>query len=237
MSSLGVVVFSLGGMKHLPQCLDSVQWADVVTVWDLDTKRDFDPVKETARLARETKTDWVLYLWGEEKVGPELGEELKLICQADLRTAPLFHLIPVRSLILGRWVKGSLWGPLPSCRLWRRSMSPPDGWWSLDRELRGGSSKTLRHGIEDYSCAELKEGVERVNQISSLMAEQLKFEGRTLGAASISLYPIRVLFRLLLINGLLLDGLPGLSLSGLAAYSTLVSGMKWWETHHSATGP
>ncbi len=237
MSSLGVVVFSLRGMKHFPQCLDSVQWADAVTVWDLDSKKDIDPVKETERLSQEIKTDWVLHLWGEEMVGRELKEELHLVCQADLQTAPLFHVIPVSSLILGRWVKGSIWGPSPSCRLWRHSVKPPESWWSSDRQLRGGSLKMLRFGIEDYSCAELKEGVERVNQISSVWAEQLRFEARTLSATSISLYPIRILIRLLLINGGFFDGLGGLSLSGLAAYATLVSGMKWWETNRSAKGP
>jgi len=236
MSSLGVVVFNLRGMKHLQQCLDSVQWADAVTVWDMDPNGNPNYIKETERLSQEIKTDWVLHLWGEEKVGRELREELNLVRQAELQTSPLFHLISIRSLLLGRWVKGSLWGPTPSCRLCRQGVSPPVSWWNLDREVHGNPSRLLRNWIDDYSCAELRDGVERVNHISSLWAEQLRSEGRTLSTASISLYPLRVLMRLLIINGLLFEGLAGLSLSGLAAYATLVSGMKWWETHRSITG-
>ena len=73
MSSLGVVVFNLRGMKHLSQCLDSVQWADAVTVRDLDQNGNPNSIKETERLSEEIKTDWVLYLWGEEKIGTELS--------------------------------------------------------------------------------------------------------------------------------------------------------------------
>jgi len=65
MSSLGVVVFNLRGMKHLQQCLDSVQWADAVTVWDMDRNGNLNSIKETERLSQEIKTDWVLHLWGE----------------------------------------------------------------------------------------------------------------------------------------------------------------------------
>ncbi|MFB3108742.1 MAG: hypothetical protein ACE1ZE_05155, partial [Candidatus Binatia bacterium] len=130
----------------------------------------------------------------------------------------------------------SLWGPTPSCRLCRQGVSLPVSWWNLDREVHGNSLGLLRNWIDDYSCAELRDGVEQVNHISSLWAEQLRSEGRTLSTASISLYPLRVLMRLLIINGLLFEGLAGLSLSGLAAYATLVSGMKWWETHRSITG-
>ena len=236
MSSLGVVVFNLRGMKHLSQCLDSVQWADAVTVQDLDRNANPNSINETERLCEEIKTDWVLYLWGEEKVGTELREELNLVRQAELQTSPLFHSIPIRSFLLGRWVKGSLWGPSPSCRLCRQGVSPSVSWWDSDREVYGNPSRLLRSWIDDYSCAELRDGVERVNQISSLWAERLRSEGRTLSTASISLYPLRVLMRLLITNGLFFEGLAGLSLSSLAAYATLVSGMKWWETHRSIPG-
>jgi len=233
MPSLGVVVFNLRGMKHLSQCLDSVQWANAVTVCDLYRDGKSISVKETERLSQEFGTDWVLHLWGEERVGTELREELNMICQAELQTSRLMYLIPIRSHLLGRWVKGSLWSPTPSCRLSRRVINLPVGWWNSDRDVHGNTSGMLLNCIDDYSCAELKDGVERVNHVSSLWAEQMRAEGRTLNAVSISINPLRVLMRLLIINGLLFEGLAGLSLSGLAAYATLASGMKLWDTHRS----
>ncbi|NIO11366.1 MAG: hypothetical protein GTO40_26460 [Deltaproteobacteria bacterium] len=237
MSSLGVVVFSLHGMKHLSECLESVQWADAVKVWQLDEVNDLDPIRDAGRVAQELKTEWLLHLWGEERVTAKLREELTVLCRTGPETTPSSYRIPVRSLILGRWVRGSLWGSFPSRRLWRKTARLPDSWWNRETRSNDLPWGSLNQWIEDLSCADLRDGVHHVNQISSLWAQQLELEGRNLSTLAISLNPFCVSMRLLLVHGLLFSGLPGLTLSGLASYATLVSGMKWWESCGSKSKP
>lgn len=230
MPTLGAVVFSIRGMKHLSECLDSVRWVDKVSVRHLDQE-----AVEGGRSSEQIGTDWVLHLWGEERVGAELREELCLIRHAELRAAPSSYLIPIRSHLLGRWVKGSLWAPSSSPRLCRQVEDPPFGGWSLASKSSWGTPGLLHGWIEDYSCAELRDGMDRVNSVSSLWAERLRSEGRRLSTIAMIVCPLRVLMRHLFINGLFRDGLAGLSLSALAAYATLVSGMKLWETRQEGS--
>lgn len=243
MSSLGVVVFSLRGMKHLAQCLESVQWADSVAVLYAG---DGEPSiganarssvmlrkvvsgKEVKQLSQEIRADWVLHLWGEERVEAELGEELRALCKAGLPEAPLGYRIPIRSHLLGRWVEGSLLGPSPALRLSRGVGEISPGWWG-EMESRIQETPMLPRGwIGDYTSAELSEGVDRLQSISDLWAQRLQAEGRSLSPLAMALCPLRVFTRLLIKNGVFSHGLAGLTLSTMAAYVTLLSGAKVWE--------
>ena len=230
MSTLGAVVFSIRGMKHLSECLDSVRWVDEVAVRHLDQE-----AAEGGHYSGQMGTDWVLHLWGEERVGAELREELHQIRHAELPAEPTSYLIPIRSHLLGRWVKGSLWDPASSPRLCRQVEEPPFGGWSPASKNSWGTTGLLRGWIEDYSCSELRDGVDRVNSVSSLWAERLRSEGPRLSNVAMTVYPLRVLMRHLFIDGLFREGLAGLSLSALAAYVTLASAMKLWEARQSGS--
>jgi len=77
-------------MRHLAECLKSVQWADAIVVLHAGedepriperrpsvlTVRKLVPGEELKSLRGETRTDWVLHLLGEERVEPELSDEL-----------------------------------------------------------------------------------------------------------------------------------------------------------------
>jgi len=243
MSTLGVVVFSFQGMKQLAQCLASVQWADAVMVLHLGEGepsigdspslspmvRNIALGEEVGHFYEEIRTDWVLCLWGEERVEAELGEELQLLCRAELKNAPLEYRIPIRSQILGSWVNGSLWGPTPSFRLSRKVEELSLGWWnSTEREI-GEPPAVLRSWIGDYASVQLSDGFDRVQSVSQIWAERLERNKRELSTAAMAIYPFRVFMRLLLMNGVFHHGLAGLTLSTLAAYVTLLSGAKLWE--------
>ncbi|MGH7772401.1 MAG: hypothetical protein ACREQA_09200 [Candidatus Binatia bacterium] len=246
MSSIGVVVLSLQGMKHLAQCLESIQWADVVALMHVG---EGEPViganlplpailrkvsgSEGARkLSQEIQTDWVLHLWGEERVGAHLRDELLALCKRELTPLPRGYRIPIRSLLLGRWIEGSLWGPSPSLRLSRKVEELSLGWWNTTERGDQESPGLLRGWIEDYSSTELSEGVGRVEAISSLWAEQLQARGRSLRPSAMAVCSLRVFMRVLFMNGAFSNGFAGLTLSTLAGYAALLSGAKVWEARN-----
>lgn len=246
MSTLGVVVFSLRGMKHLAQCLESVEWADVVAVIHAGEGepsvganpgpslllRKVVSTEEVRQLSREIRTDWVLNLWGEERVEAGLREELRVLCKTEGQKPPMCYRIPIRSHLLGRWVEGSLWGPSPALRLSRQVEGLSPGWWdATERRLRQAPG-LLRGWIGDYSSVELSDGVDRVNGVTSLWAERLQERDRNPSPVAMAIRPLRVFMRLLFMNGVFSNGLAGLTLSALAAYATLLSGAKAWEARN-----
>jgi len=103
MSTLGVVVLSVCGMKHLTECLESIGWADAVVVLHVGRGepavepgrsvstviRKVHSTWEVGEIAQKVRTDWVLHLWGEERVGAELQEQLRLISRQGFHRTPL----------------------------------------------------------------------------------------------------------------------------------------------------
>lgn len=222
MSGFGVVVFCLKGMR-LAECLKSVEWADAVEVL---------PVNGPA-MPREAvkgiKTGWVLHLWGDERVGEELREELCRLREGEFPPGPGYR-IRIRSVVLGRWVEGSLWGPSPGLRL-RHKIEEIPGW--LEGERAEGARLLSRGWIEDHSLAQLSQGIDRINAFSSFWAEALERRAEKINFKALPFASARVFGRLLWMNRIFANGLAGLTISILAAYATLLAGAKLWERRHS----
>lgn len=230
-------------MKHLAECLESVKWADAVTVLHAGegepaigmsplsslTLRKIAFAQESEELCQEARTDWLLHLWGEERVEGELQEELRALCRKELSQAPMAYRIPVRSHLLGRWVEGSLLGPSPALRLNRRAGELPSGWWSSTENIARESPTLPRGWISDFTAAALKDGIDRIQSVSELWAERLRTPGQEPEMPSMVLGPFQIFLRLLFKNGILSHGFAGLTLSILAAYAALLTGARVWE--------
>lgn len=246
MPTVGVVVLSVPGLKHLSQCLESVKWAEEVFLFHLGGDgppldmssyplvrlRNGASLREFRDFCEGVKTDWVLHLWGEEAVGAELRAELGEVRRKELSQSPSGYRISVRSRVLGCWVEGSLLGPSPALRLRRGVGELALGWW--DAKAAGGTRcPILSQGwIDDYSAADLASGVNRAQDVSRLGAEIAQAKGLTLSVARSVFYPLQVFTRICLKDGLFSTGLPGLTLSILAAYATLLTGAKVWEARN-----
>ena len=234
MSTLGVIVFKTREMQHLSQSLQSIAWADRVKVVPFDEEKNTTFEEMKGRLWKDIGTDWVLHLWGEERVDSKLAQELRRICRSEFKTAPPQYRIPVRTRLLDRWIEGSVWGPAPAPRLVRHGGVLPCGWGN-PVSLKGWRSAGLLGGwIEDYSCEGLSDGLDRLNEISSLWAKKMHSEGRTLRLVAGLLRSIKVFGKLFFVKGFLFKGLAGLALSVLASYMDLVSGMKLSEMHRTS---
>ncbi len=246
MSTLGVVVLSLKGMKHLSECVGSVNWADAVLV--LHAGNDEPPlgsgscsslvvrkaasVKELKGLAREIKADWILHLWGEERIGESLKEQLNTLRRGGFSNSPAAYRIPIRSQLLGRWVEGSLWDPSPALRLCRPATPFAFELWDIPTKENGATPGLMGGWIDDYTLADLGDGMEQIQAVSGLWSDYMQSEVRNFSPAAMTKRSLQVFVRLLLKNRGLTKGLAGLTLSLLAAYLMLLEGAKCWEAKY-----
>jgi hypothetical protein len=239
MATFGVAVFSFDGIKDVASCLESVAWADRIVLLHLGAdapnfgSREL-PALAVRRLASwseaekhcaEIGTDWVLYLWGGERLDAALARALREF--RGMEPAGVYTL-RIRSRILSQWVDGGLSGPSPSARL-ARGKENPLGWW-LKRPPAGAVGEGW---IEDHGTAELALAVERAQALSDYWAARLIQTAEPPGALATVFAAAGVKLRMLLRSGIFGHGLAGITLAALAAYSVLLSGAKLWEARHA----
>jgi hypothetical protein len=241
MATFGVAVFSFDGIKDLAPCLESVAWADRILLLHLGDAAPNVGARETPALAvrrlvswseadkycAEIDSDWMLYLWGDERIDAALGRALREFCAASAQAAGIYKL-RVRSLILNEWVDGGLSGPSPSARLARGKESPL-GWWNGPQD----TGEIAEGWIEDYGTAELAHAVERVQALSDFWAARLLVAASAPGALQTIFAAARVKIKMLLRIRLFGRGLAGIALAALASYGVLLSGAKLWEGRHA----
>jgi hypothetical protein len=244
MATVGVVILSYDGMKYLAQCLESVAWADRVlllhTGRDPEVGREYPGLtvrrlaswSEFDRSAADIGTDWVLCLWGDERLDDVLAGELQALKSAGPFDSRRAAAIPLRSYILNQWVEGGLGGPSPSIRLARGAAALP-GWWPK----AAGADHVFHGWIEDRGTAELSTAVDRAQALSDFWATRLKMLAQPPSALKSIVAALVVKVRMLLRSRFGARGLGGVALAALASYSVLLSGAKVWEARHVKPRP
>lgn len=215
-----MVVFTLPGVQGVDRCLDSLGWADAVDVCTLDG----DPSRGTPR--QRGATDWVLYLWGHERVDAELAESVRDILNSPGASTATEYCVRVRSRLLDVWLEASCWGPSPSPRLLRNGFEDvPWGWNSGGFDF--SRTPVVPGWVYDHSFEEITNGVGQLNGVSSILARTVTAVPD--GPLELIRLPVRVLCRLFFRQNLWRRGLPGLALSLIAAYGCTATLMKAWE--------
>jgi len=191
---LSVVILAHNEAARLRDCIASVSWADEVLVVD-DRSTD-----DTARLAAslgarvvqrtmdiegrhrnwahaQARHDWVFSLDADERVTPELAEEIRTLFAAS----PPYEIyaVPRRNYIGTRWVQHGGWYPSPQIKLFKRSVFRWEEASVHPRAISDRPSGTLRGDLLHYSYRDLSDFVQKLNRQTTLEAEKWVADRRT----------------------------------------------------------
>ncbi len=231
---------------HLPGCLDSLSGLahEIVIVVDaastdrtesiarqytpLVRSRAFDRFSSQRNAGLELATgDWILSIDADERVTPALASEIrsKLLANTAVHTG---YRVPIRSVILGRTFRYSgtqLDRPL---RLFRRKR----GRWIgnvHETVALNGSVGNLRNPLEHRTIPDLNIFLSKINQYTSLEAEQGLSEGRRPTFFDLWLRPLWTFAKLYIVRRGLLDGKEGFLFCSLSALSAFLREWKLRE--------
>lgn len=245
MSKLSVYVIAYNDEPNMRACLESVAWADELVVVDSFStdrtaaiSREFtDKVYQHefrgfGRLRNEavarTTHDWVFSLDSDERMTPELKEEIRGLL--DRGPAAPAYFVPRRNYFLGRWIKHCGWYPdyrqpqlFHRARLRYREDVVHEG---FDVEGRAGY---LRYHVLQYPFRDLDHYLAKMDRYSDLMAQRLLQRGSRFRPHQLVTHPCFTFAKMYLARAGFLDGMPGAILSGLYAYYTFVKYAKFWE--------
>lgn len=193
-----------------------------------------DPAGQRNYGAGQASFPWVLALEADERLSPELRDELLRLRRTEPECAGFA--VPRRTSYLGRWVRHSGWAPAPPVRLYRRDRGRWEGDAIETRLALDGPVERLGSPLHHFPFASIGEHAARVNRISGLEAQRLYAEARKARLAGLVARPTLRCLRTYLLELGCLDGFPGLVISVLDGYGAFLRSAKlrsiWKKGEH-----
>jgi glycosyltransferase involved in cell wall biosynthesis len=225
---LSVAIITLNEERNLAECLASVAFADEVVVVDGGSR---DRSREIARAAGARvieasdwqgfgvqknraidacSGDWVLSIDADERVPPELRDEIQTALEKSVFDV---YEMPRSSYYCGRFMRHSGWWPDYVRRLFRRGtarFSPAPVHESLQTD---GHVGRLRTPLEHWSFRTPEEVLDKVNRYSSLSAPVVLQRGRRPTIMTAVLHGVSAFIRTYFLRRGFLDGSHGFMLA------------------------
>ncbi len=136
MTRLSVIVITKNEESNIRECLKSVKWADEIVLVDAGSTDRTVPIarKFTRKVyvrpwegfgraknyaLNHCSGDWVFWLDADERVTPELAEEVRSVISAGDESFQGYS-VPRKAFFLGKWIKHCGWYPGRVVRLFRK---------------------------------------------------------------------------------------------------------------------
>lgn len=245
---ISVVVNTLNEEKTLERAIKSVQWADEILVCDMHSddnsavlakklgakvifhKRvDFvEPARNFA--VSKVSHEWVLIIDPDEEIPESLGE--KLVKIANNPGVTTFVEIPRKNIIFGKWMKASMWWPDHHIRFFKKDAVLWSDKIHRPPQTQGQGIKLAqeeRWAITHYHYDSITQFLTRMDRYTNVQARELRASGYEFSWTDVIHKPLAEFLSRYFANQGFKDGLHGLALSLLQAFSFLVVYLKLWE--------
>ena len=185
---VSVLVPTMDEELNLPECLDSIAWADEVFVVDSFSQdrtveiarargahavqHPFETYARQKNWALDTvplRHEWVLILDADERVTPELRAEIESLLAGGPACAGFY--VNRRLIFLGRWIRHAGWYPSWNLRLFQHRLGRYEDRPVHEHVVLEGRVGYLRHDLLHLDRRPLEAFIARHNRYSTLEAE------------------------------------------------------------------
>jgi glycosyltransferase involved in cell wall biosynthesis len=270
---ISVLILTLNEELNLPDCLASVDWADEVVVVDSFSadataaiarshgarvvEHTFENYSRQRNWALETLShahDWVLFLDADERVTPELRDEIEaVVACGTTEDRPRGYYLNRRLIFLGTWIRHAGWYPSWNLRLFQHRFGRYEDRAVHEHVVLQGGAGYLQHDLLHADERGLEAFIERHNRYSTLEARARlstersstntgRLAGRWFGSPverkrllrervwpKVPAQPLALFVYMYLLRRGFLDGRAGLALCVLQAYQEFTVGLKLAE--------
>lgn len=259
MKKLSVILATFNEEKNIQACLASVKGlADEIVVVDGSSQDKTvalakkagakvfvrpNPVMfhQNKQLAIQKATaEWILYLDADERVSEQLKREILEIIGHDVSPqrvpsatvrgeTPNGYWIPRKNIIFGKWIKHTGWWPDKQLRLFKNGKAKlPCRSLHEQPELQGKAGE-LKNPLLHYNYQTISQFVNRLNIYSDNDKNVFLASAKEINWLDAVRWPAQEFLRRFFQQEGYKDGLHGLVLSLLQAFSSLVTFAKVWE--------
>lgn len=245
---ISVIINTLNEEKNISRAIKSVKWADEIIVCDMHSEdKTMEIAKkseakvvfykrtdyvEPARNFAITKAsnDWILILDPDEEIPDGLKE--RLIEIASKMEQIDYVRLPRKNLIFAKWMKASMWWPDYNIRffkkgkvMWSDEIHRPPKTEGQGLDLPAEEELAIIH----YNYQTISQFITRMNRYTTVEANQLIKQNYEFKWSDLIEKPLSEFLSRFFANKGYQDGLHGLALSLLQAFSFLIVYLKVWE--------
>lgn len=160
---------------------------------------------------------WILSLDADERLSPELHEEILELRQEEPDCSGFS--IPRQVYYLGKWIRHSGWYPDRKIRLFRRDKAHWEGEYVHESLVIQGQVKKLKGSIHHLTYQNISEHLDKINAFSGLGAQKLYAGKKKCGRRHLVFLPFFGFVKSYFWRAGFLDGFAGLVISVLHGYS------------------
>lgn len=246
-TKISVVINTLKEEQNIERAIKSVKWADEVVVCDMYSEdRTVELAKELgAKVVYHKKTnyveparnfavskalgDWILILDADEEIPDILASKLQQVVSEKNVD---FVKIPRKNIIFGKWMRASMWWPDYNIRFFKKGSVVWGDEIHRPPQTSGYGIKLPteeQYAIVHYHYKDISQFIERMNRYSKIQAEELKKRGVQFQWSDLIAKPLAEFLGRFFANRGFEDGIHGLALSLLQAFSFLIMYIRLWE--------
>lgn len=242
---LSVIIITKNEASNIQACLDTVKFANQWIVVDSGSTDDtaaiahaagatviqtadwpgFGPQKARALAAADG--EWVLSLDADERITPELAQEIGEIIHAQ-NTADAYD-ISRSSWYCGRFIKHSGWSPDYVTRLFKRGKARFSDDLVHEQLIVDGITRRLKFSMLHYSFKNFSQVLQKIDDYSTLSAQQAYARGKRAGVGKAALHGLWAFIRTYFLRLGFLDGAHGLALAISNAEGSYYRYLKIWQ--------
>jgi glycosyltransferase involved in cell wall biosynthesis len=245
MPKLTVTIIAQNEAAKIGEVLDAIRCADEILVVDGGStdgtqeicrargarvlERPFDGFAPQKRFAAsQASHDWILNLDADEVMTPELDDEVRrLMAREEIPEAAFF--VPMRLVFMGRAFRRGNQAHALKLRFFDRRRAEYADKKVHEHIIARGPVGKLREVALHYSYRDISHWVDKMNRYTSLGAEDLARRGARNSVTRLVVTGPFHFFQDWILQGNILEGLPGFCWSVLAGVARMVKYMKQLE--------
>lgn len=243
---LSVLIIAGNEEKNITDCLESVRWAEEIIVVDSEsTDRTVEISKKFTNKVfihkwegfagqrrfslSQATNDWVLSIDADERVSPELKEEIIKTINSNSEVDAFY--IPRRNYFLDKVITTCFWYPDYQLRLFKRNKANVADKKVHEGFYVEGPTGKLSGDIIHFTHQSIHETFAKVNNYTSLNAEE-RIHGKKIKALNFVLNPLAAFLNHFISRKGYKDGIYGLMVSLIHSITNMLTYMKIWELQH-----
>ena len=242
--SCAIVVFN--EEKNIGECLDTAKWMDEIVVVDaFSTDRTMDLCKQfTDRIFQRpwngfgeqknfaihhATSDWVFILDADERISPELRQEIEGILKSNHSHGPVAYSVPRRNYYYGKWVKHAGCYPDWQLRLFRNGIGQLDDGEPHNKFVFEGKRGDLTHPLDHFTERTINDHFRKFRNFTTLAARERGKKKSKVYWTDLIVRPLFTFFKYYVPRKGFRDGMHGFLVSVFASMYTFVKYAKLYE--------